>query len=242
MRPYSRGRPLAVVALLLAASRTRPVFWHFAVGLKVLWYVLAVASVLVFVYGVLRPVAKYRRGHGGPWPPCPWRELPGRLATGGRLLLSHATIQRRDRTAGLAHRGIFYGFVVLFIGTVVLGFDTDFTDPVFGWNYFHGGFYLVYKEVLNVFGTALIAGVLVMMVRRAFIRPAKLDYARPDRAADDPQYDRRVYRIGDWWFVIALLVIALTGFVLEGCGSRWISPATAPPSSAAGSSPRRSAA
>jgi Fe-S oxidoreductase/nitrate reductase gamma subunit len=204
------------VALLLAASRTRPVFWHFTVGLKVLWYVLAVASVLVFVYGALRPLAKYRRGQGGPWPPCLWRELPRRLATGGRLLLSHATIQRRDRTAGLAHRGMFYGFVVLFVGTVVLGFDTDFTDPVFGWNYFHGAFYLVYKEVLNLLGTALIAGVLVMMVRRAFIRPAKLDYARPDRAADDPQYDRRVYRIGDWWFVIALLVIALTGFVLEG--------------------------
>jgi Fe-S oxidoreductase len=204
------------VALLLAATKTRPVFWHFVPWLKVVWYVLAVASVVVFAYGVVRPVVKYRRGRGGPWPPCPWGELPRRLATGARLLFSHATIERRDRTAGWAHRGIFYGFIVLFAGTVVLGFDTDFTSPVFGWDYFHGTFYLVYKEILNLLGTALIAGVLVMMVRRAFLRPAKLDYARPDRAPDDPQYDRRTYRIGDWWFVTALLVIALTGFVLEG--------------------------
>jgi Fe-S oxidoreductase len=70
--------------------------------------------------------------------------------------------------------------------------------------------------VLNVLGTALIAGVLVMMVRRAVIRPRKLDYLRPDRAPGEPQFDRRVYRIGDWAFVGILLLIALTGFILEG--------------------------
>ena len=166
--------------------KTRPVFWHFTLGLKIAWYVLAVLSVLVFLYGVLRPLAKYRRGRGGPWPPYPWRELPGRLLRGLGLLFSHATIGRRDRLAGWAHRGIFYGFIVLFAGTVILGFDTDFTKPVFGWDYFHGNFYLAYKEVLNLLGTALIAGVLVMMVRRAVIRPRKLDYSRPDRAAGEP--------------------------------------------------------
>ena len=46
---------------------------------------------------------------------------------------------------------------MLFAGTVILGFDTDFTKPVFGWDYFHGNFYLAYKEVLNLLGTALVA-------------------------------------------------------------------------------------
>jgi Fe-S oxidoreductase len=205
-----------VLSLLAASVKTRPVFWHFVPWLKVLWYVLAVSSVFVFLYGVARPFVKYRRGQGGPWPPVPWRELPRRLAGGLALLGSHRTIGRRDHVAGIAHRGIFYGWLVLFAGTVVLGFETDFTDPVFGWRYFHGDFYLVYKETLNVFGTALVAGVLVMMIRRAIVRPRKLDYARPDRAPEDPQFDRRTYRIGDWVFVGTLLVIALTGFVLEG--------------------------
>ncbi len=202
--------------LELAASSSRPVFWDFTVGLRVAWYFLAVLSVLVFAYGVARPLARWRRGHGGPWPPYPWAEIPGRLWTGLRALFSHATIQRRDRLAGWAHRGIFYGFIVLFAGTVILGFDTDFTKPVFGWDYFHGNFYLAYKEVLNLLGTALIAGVLVMMIRRGILRPRKLDYARPDRAADEPQFDRGVYRAGDWVFVVILLVITLTGFLLEG--------------------------
>jgi Fe-S oxidoreductase/nitrate reductase gamma subunit len=199
---------------MLASVATRPVFWHFVVWLKVVWYVLAVASVIVFAYGVARPVVKYRHGHGGALPPA--RRLPLLLWRGLRELLSHVTIRRRDATAGWAHEAIFYGFIVLFAGTVILGFDTDFTDPVFGWNYFHGDFYLAYKEALNVFGTALIVGVLVMMLRRAVLRPAKLDYARPDRAPGQPQFDRRIYEVGDWVFVGTLLVIALTGFVLEG--------------------------
>ena len=204
------------MGLLFAATKTRPVFWDFTTPLKVLWYVLAVISVFVFLYGVWRPIGRYRRGKGGPWPPVAWRELPGRLAGGLGLLFSHRTIERRDHTAGWGHRAIFYGFIVLFAGTVILGFDTDFLMPVFGVSYFHGNFYLVYKEVLNVFGTALIVGLLVMMIRRAIVRPRKLEYARPDRAAGDPQYDRRVYEIGDWVFLGTLLVIALTGFLLEG--------------------------
>ena len=48
--------------LIAAAEKTREVFWHFPTWLEVLWYVLATASVLVFAYGVARPVAKYRRG------------------------------------------------------------------------------------------------------------------------------------------------------------------------------------
>jgi Fe-S oxidoreductase len=55
-----------------------------------------------------------------------------------------------------------------------------------------------------------------MMARRALLRPAKLDYARPDRSPGEPQFDRHVYRVGDWVFVLTLLVIALTGFLLEG--------------------------
>ena len=202
--------------LSLGSLATRPVFWDFTTPLRVLWYALAIASVGVFVYGCWRPVRKWRRGHGGPWPPVPWSQWPARLWGGLKLLGSHRTIARRDHTAGAAHRLIFYGFMVLFAGTVILGFDTDFLTPVFGVSYFHGTFYLAYKEVLNLFGTALVIGLLVMMVRRAIVRPAKLDYARPDRALGEPQFDRHTYEIGDWVFVGTLLVIALTGFLLEG--------------------------
>lgn len=201
---------------LFAATKGRPVFWHLGPGLEALWYALALASVAVFAYGVLRLVHKYRRGRGETWPRRSWRRLPAELGAAARKLASHAPVKRRARAAGWAHQGIFFGFLVLFAGTVVLGIDTDFTRPVLGWSYFHGDFYLVYKEVLNLFGTVLIAGLLVMMARRAASRSVRFDYSRPDRAPGDPQFDRRIYRAGDWAFVGLLLVIALTGFLLEG--------------------------
>ena len=194
----------------LAAEKTREVFWGFEPALEVLWYVLAGVSVLVFAYGVAQPIAKYRRAHGGGWPPR--SELPSRFRDALRILLSHVSIRRRDRYAGWAHRAIFYGFVVLFIGTVILAINTDFTEPVFGWRFFKGNFYLGYSLVLDLFGIALLVGVVLMMVRRAILRPRKLDYARPDRDTDE----RTVYRVGDWVFVGTLLALAISGYVLEG--------------------------
>ena len=205
------------MGLLFAATKTRPVFWHFTTLAE---------GPLVRARGDLGVrVPLRRRAADRALPARPGRPVaPGRVARaagavgrrpGAAVLASHDRAPRPHGRAG-RHGAIFYGFIVLFAGTVILGFDTDFLTPVFGVSYFHGNFYLVYKEVLNVFGTALIVGLLVMMIRRAIVRPRKLDYARPDRAPGDPQYDRRVYEIGDWVFVGTLLVIALTGFLLEG--------------------------
>ena len=204
--------------IVAAAEKTREVFWHFPAWLEVLWYVLAVSSVLVFAYGVARPLAKYRRGQRSFLPPR--SELPRRLATATKTLFSHATIKRRDPYVGWAHRAVFYGFVVLFAGTVILAINTDVTERFFGWRFFKGDFYLGYSIVLDVLGLALIAGVALMMVRRGIIQPRKLDYGRPDRAPEDPQYDRRVYRRGDWTFIGLLLVIAGVGLPARGRADR----------------------
>ena len=220
--------------MISAGIQTRPVLWHIDGLLEVLWYVLAVISVLVFVYGVARPLAKYRRGH---------REgsicRRAAIVPPGRHDRSRPTGRSATRrnAVGWAHRRIFYGFVILFAGTVILSVETDFFGPVFGWHYFHGPFYLAYSLVLDLFGTALIAGVLVMMVRRGIVRPRQLDYARPDRAPGDPQFDRRVYACGDWVFVVILLVIARDRVpATRASGSRWTTRATTATSRSAGDS------
>jgi Fe-S oxidoreductase/nitrate reductase gamma subunit len=197
-----------------AAEKTRDVFWGFGALVEALWYVLAALSVLVFAYGIARELAKYGRGHRAYLPPR--RELPRRFVDGTRTLLSHASIKRRDPYVGWAHRAVFYGWIVLFAGTMILALDTDITERIFGWRFFKGDFYLGYSIVLDVLGVALVIGLGLMIVRRAIIRPRKLDYARPDRAAGDPQYDRSTYRRGDWIFLGLLLYLALTGYLLEG--------------------------
>jgi Fe-S oxidoreductase len=205
----------ATTAQLIHRGLTRQVFWHFPEWLRLSWYVLAVASVGVFAYGVWRPIARYRRGSTEGLPPR--SELPARLRRALVLLGEHRTIGRRARAAGVAHALIFYGFVTLFIGTVILGIDTDITEPIFGWRYFAGAFYEWYSLVLDVMGALLLAGVLAMMYRRGVRQPPALDYTRPDRARDAPaQAERSVYRWGDWAFLGGLLYLLLSGYVLEG--------------------------
>jgi Fe-S oxidoreductase len=198
----------------LGSEVTRQIFWGVSPALKAVWYALAILSVFVFAYGVLRPLAKYLRGDRSQLPPV--RELRGRLGDALRTVISHATVARRDRFVGWAHRGIFAGFLVLFAGTIVLGLDTDVTEPLFGWRFYQGDFYRVYSFVLDLAGIPLIVGLVMMLVRRAALRPAKLDYTRPDRSPEEPQYDRRRYRWGDWAFLGGLLYLTVTGYMLEG--------------------------
>jgi Fe-S oxidoreductase len=197
-----------------AAVKTRDVMWDMPLGLEVFWYLLAGISILVFLYGVARPLAKYRRGRAEGLPSR--SELPSRVWIATKTLYSHASIKRHDPSVGWAHRGIFYGWIALAIGTVIVALDHDVIGPIFGFHFFTGDFYLGFKAVLNTLGVALIAGLAFMMIRRGILRPAKLDYARPDRRPGEPQFDRHVYRLGDWAFLGILLLIALTGYLLEG--------------------------
>src|SRR5262245_58058758 len=167
-------------------------------SLEALWYVLAIASTLVFVYGVARPLAKYARGHRVS--PMSRSELLGRVLKGTRTVWSQRTVGRRSSGVGLAHAGIFYGFLTLFLGTVILAINTDVTELIFGFTFLKGDFYLGYSVVLDVLGLALALGLLYMAVRRGFLRPARLDYRRPDRGGRETP-ERRAYRIDDWTFL-----------------------------------------
>src|SRR6202047_3236021 len=191
---------------------TRVLFEEFAPAAVAAFYAIAFAAVTVFCFGVYVEVRKYRRGCaadvGG--------HLLARLQAMIGTVLSHRTIAHRDRAAGAAHRLIFYGFVLLFLGTATITLDYDILGPLFGVHFWHGKFYLGFSLVLDVAGVLLTAGLIYMMYRRGWLRPPKLDYARPDAQAADPDYDRSAYRREDWAFLWTLVVIVATGYLLEG--------------------------
>jgi Fe-S oxidoreductase len=197
---------------------TRILFEDFTPAAVRLFYVIACAAVGTFAFGVYIQVRKYRRGtpidlSGG---------LLIRCKTMLGTVLTHSTIARRDRMAGAAHRLIFYGFLLLFIGTATITLDYDILGPLFGAHFWHGSFYLAFSLVLDVAGVLLTGGLIYMMYRRGWLRPPKLDYARPDRQPEDPDYDRSDYRREDWAFLWTLVVIAATGYFLEAARLVWL--------------------
>jgi Fe-S oxidoreductase len=129
------------------------------------------------------------------------------------VVFTQSTLRQRHSLAGLAHALTFYGFLVLFLGTVILAINDDVTRPFFGFDFWHGAFYLGYSLFLDVFGAALIVGLAVQAVIRGVVRPFRLDYRRPDRTPGE--YDRTPYVVGDWVFVGTLFFLAITGFLLE---------------------------
>jgi Fe-S oxidoreductase len=174
-----------------------------------LWYTLVVISTAIFVVGVALLVRKYRRGRGGISFERPLQRI-GRAAW---VVLTHAWIRRRTGVVGLAHALVFYGFVVLFIGTAILAFQDNVAEKFFGWTFWEGWFYLIYSLFLDVFGAALLVGLVIFAVVRGVVRPPRLDYRRPDR--DGSAAGRERYVIGDWVFLGALAFLGATGFLLE---------------------------
>jgi hypothetical protein len=86
----------------------REVFWNIGTQQKIMFYVIGTAAILVFVYGFYRHIAKYARGRSLAAPALIGERI-GRMFTD---VLSQKTLHRRDRGAGLAHTGIFYGYLI----------------------------------------------------------------------------------------------------------------------------------
>jgi Fe-S oxidoreductase len=103
----------------------------------------------------------------------------------------------RSRYPGIFHFAIFWGFLLLLIGTALATIDYDVFHLFLDTRFLGGGFYLSYEFVLDTAGFVLIAGLLLAVWRRYISAPHHV--------------------IGAWDFVIwSLLIVNVTGFLVEG--------------------------
>ncbi|MDP3744716.1 MAG: heterodisulfide reductase-related iron-sulfur binding cluster [Methylotenera sp.] len=198
---------------------TRVLFENFQPQTIHLFYVIGYAAIATFMYGVYVQIRKYRRGK----PDVSWGEFCQRFVDMVKTMATHRTLVRRDKSAGRAHGLIFFGFVLLFIGTSIITLEYDILEPLFGVKFWYGNFYLLFSLVLDLAGAGLIIGLIYMMYRRKWLHLPKLDYKRVDRQEGDPDFDRSQYRREDWAFLWSFILIAITGFILEATRLVWLS-------------------
>src|SRR5690242_17484991 len=103
----------------------------------------------------------------------------------------------RDPAAGLMHSCIYFGFLWLFIATVVLELDHQLPDNL---KFLHGGVYEGYASAADLAGVVFTVGILWALARRYLERPYRI------RIKTKPE---------DAVILLTFLVIALTGFVTE---------------------------
>jgi Fe-S oxidoreductase/nitrate reductase gamma subunit len=162
--------------------------------LGVALYIAAALSVVALIYGIYLKTK-----------PIGLKNLVDvyvkNLAQNVSFTLRQWLLQRRlmlRRYPGVMHWGIFFGILVLFIGTVIVFIDYDILR-FFSIKALRGGAYLAFEAILDVFGAFFIVGLVLAIWRRTVIRPTYLENRRWDYA-----------------ILAGLLYIGLTGFVLEG--------------------------
>ena len=118
------------------AGATRQIYWN----ISHIWamYVLLLPALAIFVYGFYRQIRKWRWGAPAARFDQPFTRL--------KLVCKHALAQRRtarDVYAGMFHRFISYGFVILTIATTVVALDADFGTAIM-----RGHFYLYFQSLI----------------------------------------------------------------------------------------------
>lgn len=117
-------------------------------------------------------------------------------------LLTYIVAQKKVRRmgyAGFMHQCIFYGMILLFIGTFLVFLEQDILKHLGVESLIRGNFYLIYEVVLDTAGLLLLLGIGMALYRRIVIKPAYVHSSWESYALL-------------WGFVY----IGVTGFMLEG--------------------------
>ena len=157
----------------------REIFWNVGQTARWIAYLLMVVSIVLLVYGL---VGRYRMWNMGKAAPLGfWQTMWKRIGYYIRSGIFHGTILRsRETYPGLMHLFIFWGFLILAIGTGMVAFQDDFLRLFFGVTFLHGDFYLTFKFLLNLFGLAALVGILMAIIRRYVMKPDRLDNQKDD--------------------------------------------------------------
>ncbi len=180
----------------------RVLFWNVE-NARIPMYLIMIIPIALLIYGIC---LKFKK----------WKSIgkeENRSDNFGerfKSLLSQVLAQKKvlaEAYPGLMHLLIFWGFVLLFVGTALIALEEDLLGPLFGVNFLHGNFYLFFSFVLDIAGLAALVGTILAMIRRWIIRPSRLE-----TKADDS------------FVLILIFAILVTGFAIEGARIAVTSP------------------
>ncbi len=145
-------------------------FWNIPPALEIIFYITMLAAVVVMIWGIVRRVQLWRRAQPEFGLDHPVERL--------KRVVKYAIVQvkvLRQRYPGTFHFAIFWGFVLLFIGTALATVDSDVWELFFKSKLLVGPFYVFYKVVLDLAGLGFLIGLGMALYRRYVVRPPRLN-------------------------------------------------------------------
>ncbi len=162
-------------------------------------YVLGGLAMFAFGWGTWQHVRRWRLGKP--------ERLLSKVGERLRAFIKFGMFQGRlvsDPYALAMHLGIFWGMVVLFLGTALATLDQDIGYLLFKWQFLRGYIYLFYKLFLDLFGLALLVGLALAFWRRYVLKPERLkNLVYP------------TFPLDSFYLLAILFFVGATGFVVE---------------------------
>ncbi|OPY83355.1 MAG: succinate dehydrogenase/fumarate reductase iron-sulfur subunit [Syntrophorhabdus sp. PtaU1.Bin153] len=177
----------------------REILWNAGSWGRYITYLFMVITFVCLFLGLKKRYAMWKIGQSVPFDfkSLLWQRIGYFIKSG----IFHKTILRKgEGFPGWMHFFIFWGFLILAIGTALVALQDDFTRLVFGWEYLKGDFYLGFSFFLDLAGLFAIIGILMAMWRRYVTRPQRIDDNKPD----------------DLICLVWILAVLVTGFLVEG--------------------------
>jgi Fe-S oxidoreductase/nitrate reductase gamma subunit len=169
----------------------REVFGNVPELVVAMFYVL-VASFVALAIGLFAVrVKNWERGS--------WESRSGEWKRRSRRFLEGVSMRTvaEDPASGVMHSLIYWGFVLLFLGTVTLEIDHLLPTSL---KFLNGTIYEGYSLILDIAGLAFLAGLAWAALRRYVVKPWRI------RSKSRPE---------DAWILILLATIGITGFLTE---------------------------
>lgn len=178
----------------------RETFWNIPHWAEIAQYLLGLLAFLILVFGIIRRVRRWLQG----------KSLRRIDKVGQRFwaLIVQGIGQARtvkDLYPGIMHLTIFWGIIALLIGTALATIDWDVTHLIFNIQFLRGWVYTIYELILDIFGILLFVGLGMAIYRRYFVQPKRLQ----DLPGGNFKWD-------DAYVLIMLVLIAITGYLVEG--------------------------
>lgn len=178
----------------------RETFWNIPHWAEIAQYLLGLLTIIIFSYGIIRRVRRWLKGKPEKRTEDLWTRVRSVITQG---IGQARTLQ--DPFPGIMHFTIFWGMIALFIGTILATVDWDVAHLFFNVQFLTGWVYVVYELILDIFGLLLIVG-LGMAIYRRYI-------TKPDRLANMPGNS---FKWDDLYVLVMLVVIGITGYLVEG--------------------------
>ena len=179
----------------------REVFWNIPLpSFEIILFALTGAALAIMGFGIYR---RWLMWKAMGKPEMRLDNINERVKTVLREIFLQEKVLK-DPYPGIMHALIFFGFFVLIFGAAFDAGQHHVTEPLFGWTFLKGNFYLGFSFLMDLFGVAVLAGVVIALDRRFVKKPDRLGFkGEIDNTPDD---------------VIVLLLIGsiiITGFIVE---------------------------